>query len=326
VNPTDKFSTIYYEISGVCNAKCPYCLNGRHKTSTGSFVAPSQFDKTLDTICKKAILAEGGIIGLYNWGEPFLHPQLSELMHIVNSYQVPYGFSTNASRVPAIDRTFVENLRYVKFSMPGFSQKSYSRIHGFDFDVIVDNVRRIVRECREQGFRGNFSIGYHVYQFNLDEMRRADEFAAELDIVFDPYYAILNNWWQINALLDGSLDYNQLRRVSEDLFSSDIGERVAEAPAQYRCPQYDLLVINECSDVLLCCQVPPNKDFASGSLLTNGLSDILRRRGNNEICRACVGKGLAYYLNNSLNCPKFYSKPLLQKAWRRIRREIRRVI
>jgi MoaA/NifB/PqqE/SkfB family radical SAM enzyme len=319
-----QFSTLYYEISGLCNAKCPYCLSGSYKTSTGTFVAPDLFDKTLDVLCKNAIIANDGILGLYNWGEPFLHPHLGELMHIISAYHLRYGFSTNASKVPAIDKSFVENLRYIKFSMPGFSQRSYDRIHGFDFESIVDNIRTIVRQCRMQGFKGDFSVSYHVYQFNLDEMKRCDEFAAELDIVFEPYYAILNNWWQINALLDGSLQYDQLRKVSEDLFSFGISEKTADAPKPYLCPQYNFLVINELSNVLLCCQVPPSQDFACGNLLEEEFANILECRYNNEVCRKCIDKGLAYYLNNSLSYPRFYSKslPLLRRVWRKMRRDL----
>ena len=309
----DRFNTIYYEISGICNAKCPYCLSGRYKTAGGKFVTPDSFSSTIEIICKNNLLNTGGVIGLYNWGEPFLHPNLTEMLHIMNDYGLPYGFSTNASRVPVINDNFTRGLRYIIFSMPGFSQKSYNRIHGFSFETILSNIATVVQRCRQHGFTGHFSIAYHVYQFNLDEMFRCAEFAAEWAIDFSPTYAILNNWWHMNALLDNSLDYSLLRNVSEELFCFDIREKTSEAPKQYLCPQYNWLAIDEVSNLLICCQVPPGKDFSCGNLLTDDISSMLECRRNNSICKECISKGLAHYWNNSLNVPAFYLEATRQQ-------------
>ena len=300
------YNTIFYELSGLCNGKCPYCLSGKFRKIGGTFVSADLFDHTLGVIAKNGLLSPGGVIGLYNWGEPFLHPQLSELLHRINDYAFSYGFSTNVSKIPSIDKAFVKNLKYIRFSMSGFSQRSYDRIHGFRFDVILENIKSIIRDCRHHGFQGSFLISYHVYQFNLDEIFRCEDFAREWGVVFSPVYAILNNWWHINALLDGKLEYDLLRNISEDLFCFDLREKRATAPRQYACPQYDLLALDEASNLLLCCQVPPGKEFSCGNLLTDDLATMLHYRQNNSICEECIRKGLSYYFHNSLNVPGFY--------------------
>ena len=304
------YNTIFYELCGLCNGKCPYCLSGEFRKPGGTFVGTELFDRTLSVIAKNGLLAPGGVIGLYNWGEPFLHPQLSELLHRVNEYAFSYGFSTNASKLPSIDKAFVKGLKYIRFSMPGFSQRSYDRIHGFRFEVIMENIKSIVRNCRHNGFQGNFFISYHVYQFNLHEIFRCEEFAQKWNITFSPVYAILNNWWHINALIDNKLDYGLLRRTSEDLFCSEIREKTAMAPESYSCPQYNLLAIDEASNLLLCCQVPPGKEFSCGNILTDDLTAMLHYRQNNPTCKECIRKGLSYYFHNSLNVPEFYVEAL----------------
>lgn len=307
------FDRIYFEISGVCNGKCPYCLSGLHKREGGALIEPVQFEKALDIICKNHLLSKDGTIGLYNWGEPFLHPRLTELISMLNGRELSYGFSTNASRVPAIDRAFVRNLRFILFSMPGFSQRSYDRIHGFQFEQILQNIRSIVGRCRDQGFRGSFTISYHVYQFNLEEIFRCEEFAARWDIAFSPVYAILNNWWHINALVDNELNYDLLRQIAEDLFSFEFRKRISAAPKGYECPQYNLLAMDEACNLLLCCQVPPGEAFSCGNLLKDEIETMLHYRQDNSICEECIRKGLSYYFHNSLVMPGFYAEALRKR-------------
>ncbi|GBF34170.1 hypothetical protein DCCM_3282 [Desulfocucumis palustris] len=45
-------------------------------------------------------------------------------------------------------------MRFIIFSMPGFSQESYDKIHGFNFEKIKDNIIKMSRNFRENGFTG----------------------------------------------------------------------------------------------------------------------------------------------------------------------------
>ena len=302
------FDTIYYDIVGVCNAKCSYCHTGIFKTTTGSVVPAQRFRDTLDLIAKHGLLNPEGVIGLYNWGEPFLHPRLPELLDIVNGYGFRYGFSTNASKVPAINRDFVKGLKYLVYSMPGFSQSSYDKMHGFRFEEILTNIRTMTLRARDAGFRGKIAIYYHVYQFSAGEVFQCADFAAECGIEFVPMNAILNNWWQINDYVDNRLDPALLRKVGEELFMNDVRALLDKTPEDYSCPQYNWLAIDENSNLLLCCQVPTGATFSVGNLLTGDVAEMLAKRKSNDTCSQCVGKGLAHYLNNSLGHPEFYTE------------------
>jgi MoaA/NifB/PqqE/SkfB family radical SAM enzyme len=302
------FDTIYYDIVGVCNAKCSYCHTGVFKTTTGSIVSTERFRDTLDVIARHGLLNPDGVMGLYNWGEPFLHPRLADLLQVVNGYGFGYGFSTNASKVPAINRDFVRGLKYLVYSMPGFSQGSYDKMHGFRFEEILKNIRTMTTKARDAGFTGKIAIYYHVYQFSAGEIFQCADFANECGIQFVPMNAILNNWWQVNAFVDNRLEPELLRKVGEELFMNDVRPLLAKAPANYSCPQYNWLAIDENSNLLLCCQVPTGATFSVGNLLTDDVAQMLAKRRANDTCGECVGKGLAYYLNNSLGEPEFYTE------------------
>lgn len=298
------YSSIFLEISGVCNGKCPYCLNGRYKEKPGSFLSPILFEKILIQLKKNELFNEKTRFGLYNWGEPFLHPQLTEIIKIANKFGISYSFSTNASVVPPIDANFIKCLNSLIFSMPGFSQNSYDRIHGFDFEVIKNNIEIISQKTRKLGYKGSLLISYHVYQFNLDEIAACREFAQKNGIIIVPQYAILNHWDHLWSYLDDTLPYTQLKEISQDLFTYKMRDITEEKTENYRCPQNDILIIDEHANVLLCCQVPKKERYFAGNLITDDFASIKKRRESNEVCSRCIERGMARYINTSLSFPK----------------------
>ena len=292
--------TAYLDISGVCNAKCPYCLSGRYKMPGGKFIAVDVFEQVLKRLTELKIVDSKSVLGLYNWGEPFLHPRLSELVAITNRFEVPYAFSTNASVVPVIDRSFVHGLKMIIFSMSGFSQSSYDRIHGFNFQTICKNIEAIINSARAAGYRGVFRIHYHVYQFNMSEIARCEEFSRQLGIDLQLHYAILNHWDHLWAYVENKLPYPMLKEISQDLFCFRFRNLTPESMESYRCPQYELLAIDECANVLLCCQVPKGDKYIAGNILHDDIENILHKRAHNDTCKHCIETGMARYLNTAL--------------------------
>jgi len=310
----------------VCNASCPYCLSGRYRMAGGKFIAPDVFERILERLTKLQLMDNSSEVGLYNWGEPFLHPRLGELLEIANRFRISYTFSTNASKVPVIDGSFVKGLKMIIFSMPGFSQASYDRIHGFSFSKICTNIQTIVDQSRSAGYKGAFRVHYHVYQFNLSEIPRAEEFCRQLGIDLQLHYAILNHWDHLWAYVNNELSYSMLKEVSQDLFSFRLRDLVPDTTESYRCPQYDLLPIDEAGNVLLCCQVPPGRKYAAGNILQDDIEAILHFREHNNVCSKCVATGMARYLNSSLDFPVFWkpNESPLKEALRRVSRKLRR--
>ncbi len=297
---TKPFRTIYLEISGICNGKCPYCLSGRYKMPDGKFIAVDVFEQILKRLTELRIVGTNTILGLYNWGEPFLHPRLGELVAITNRFEIPYSFSTNAAIVPDIDRQFVKGLKMIIFSMPGFSQSSYDRIHGFDFQSICRNIQTIVDRARSAGYKGIFRIHYHVYQFNMNKISQAEIFSRRLGIAVQLHYAILNHWDNLWAYVDSTLPYSMLKEASQDLFLFRLRNLVPDSVKSYRCPQYNLLVIDENANVPLCCQVPKGDQYSAGNILDDDINGIFQRRERNDICSKCISTGMARYLNTAL--------------------------
>ena len=322
------FKTIYFDIVGACNARCPYCLTGIGETRKGGEISTERFAQTMRKLIREGAIGAETVVSLYNWGEPFLHKDLRGIIRVVNDLGVRYALSTNASRVPVIDRPFVRNLDHIIFSMCGFSQASYDRIQRTNFERARENITRIVRECRARGFRGDFRIFFHVYRFNEGEIGLCKRFANRHRILFYPHYAILNRWDDLKTLAEGGMPSETLSALSEDLHGLDeIPGILAKSPRDgYSCPQLGYLVLAENADVVACCQLPKDRpEFLCGNILRDGLADILKRRQEMPVCRDCVRTGLAPYINSSIKTPASYRKGY-QQSLIFIMRKLRRIL
>ena len=117
---------IHYEISGICNAKCIYCPTGTGATKgkPSRFLPPVEFSRGLDRLYELNFLNADNYLGLFNWGDPLLHPQFDEILTILNERGQPYALSTNGSFVPhRITSSLLDNLTNLRISLPGFSQQ-----------------------------------------------------------------------------------------------------------------------------------------------------------------------------------------------------------
>ena len=323
------YETIYFDISGTCNARCTYCNTGLYAESKGKFITLEDFKLTVNKLVDNQLLSvQDGCLSLYCWGEPFLHPQINQIIEYLNSRCIKYAFSTNASRVPLINKEFVSGLQNIVFSMPGFSQDSYDKIHGFNFPKIIQNILKIINDCRRSGYSGIFTISYHTYQFSAPEIFECEAFALQNKIEFKPVNAIQNNWNHIELNAAHKLPEHLSKPINKDLFYDYFEEVVAEAATsttseQFECPMINsMLVIDEQSNVLQCCQVPAGETHSPGNLLKDNWETIASKKTlDSSVCRKCIALGMAQYFQSAYKEPPFYlaakkARPLLSEYLR----------
>jgi len=304
------FSTIFFDIVGACNARCPYCNTGKYKKGSSGIIKPEDYAKAVSILCESGLIHKDlSLLSLYCWGEPFLHPNLDEIINITNAFELPYAFSTNASVIPHIDRSFVQGLKRITFSMSGFSQASYDRIHGFKFNDIVSNIESITQQCRNHGSKAEFVISYHTYQFNMGEIYDAEDFAKSIRIKLSPIAAIQNNWDHLVMHAQGELPLELKLNTYKDLLDDNFQEIITTAPRHgFSCSLLDMLVIDEKCNVLQCCQVPSGTQYSPGNLLTTPVAELLQRKNDSPTCTKCIDLGLAQYFERAYKVPDFYTK------------------
>jgi MoaA/NifB/PqqE/SkfB family radical SAM enzyme len=317
------FRSINFDIVGGCNAKCPFCVTAR--TSFGrriQSISVKDFSRTLDRLLELDLLApKKSVVMLYNWGEPMLHPKINDIVQELYDRRLSVGISTNASK----KTTFVGptgHFDHFTFSVPGWSQSSYDKIHDLKFGRVVANMEASVKNLRDNGYYGPIRLSFHVYRFNVDEeLPRAREWCLKHGVDLEAYAAYLNDYEPMIQFRRGALPPDKLAYASENLFLDHVDDMIKAQPKEWRCPQWSkILTLNHRSEVLLCCVVPEGHEaYAIGSIFDLTREQIVAGKTTNKECAVCMEAGAAYWAHN----PKRIE---LMKRPRSIRHRIGRLV
>jgi MoaA/NifB/PqqE/SkfB family radical SAM enzyme len=296
------FESVLFDIVHGCNAKCPLCVTAR--TTFGQkiqYISVDDFARAIDRLLELGLATPGfSTVGLFNWGEPILHPDLESIVAVLADKNLYAAISTNASRATNFS-TSTKHFRSFIFSLPGWSQDSQDKIHGLRHDRVVANMEATIENMRARGFAHRFTLAYHVYQFNcFDEFDTARRWCGDHDVDFEPYFAYINDYEPNKAFLKGTMDRVTLEDVSKRLFLHYYEDVVRSRPDGWRCPQWDrILTLNHKCEVVLCCVLPETHESCKlGSVFELSRQQILELKTTDKECDDCINCGVAYWAHN----------------------------
>jgi MoaA/NifB/PqqE/SkfB family radical SAM enzyme len=289
------YKQVTWDISGVCNAQCLYCPSGGrnvlgnlHKSQSG-FLSPKNFEDGLHFMIDKGIISPDETeIGLFNWGEPFLHPQFETMLRIVANMGFAFCLSSNGATYKMIPEDTLWRLKSLAFSTPGFSQSSYDRMHGFDVGVIRKNIEAIISPIRRLSPGTSIGIILLLYKWNLADVNTTLQFCFEngVNISF-----VCSHFTGITM---------PLRQYSEEDFLVDQWDTIKQhRPDNWDCPQYSGLVLDEFSNVLQCC-VTDRYSYGNiiGKLKEVDFGNLEELRRSASVCRECKKCKIDYLTHN----------------------------
>lgn len=289
------FDSIAVDIVGFCNAKCKYCPAGNDLTNNGKFISLELFEKIVQKLIEYKMYSQKTNFHIYCLGEPCLHPQINDILRTLKKYGIHTTISTNASFIPEFEADALESVDRFLISMPGFSQDSYDKIHGFKFEKIKENVIKLRNMVRSlSNGRISFDMSYHIYQFNEAEMVPAKRFCDEHEIRFAPNYAVMIDKDKCLNYVNGTMSYEELKDISKDIFLGVLDQQIKDAPMNYCDFQHSFLSVTADGDIRICSSFrrEVEQSILIGNIVNDDINEIIWRKYHHPRCTTCINAGL----------------------------------
>lgn len=200
------------EVVGTCNLRCPTCpnMNFRADEFIGETRPIGIMDKDLFVKVVDKIRAEVGDsptqLLFYNWGEPFLHPKLDELVKYAKQKDFYVMLSTNLNILTNIGKVIKQDPNFLRISISGSSQEAYGITHKKgNINLVKSNLYKLRYFMDKYKSKTDIQIYYHMYKSNLgQEFEEMIRLAQDLGFSLTLGIAVFQNIEKSIAYLKGT--------------------------------------------------------------------------------------------------------------------------
>lgn len=172
------FDCIQVELSSVCNAACPYCVQACYKDQwKGGLMDMHTFERL------KPSFSMANLVFLQGWGEPLLHPKFWQMVQMVKSSEVKVGFTTNGTRLDGenLSKLLDSGVDIMGVSLAAIAPDTHERFRkGCDLGHL-DAMLRKLKEMKQGHYdRGpSVHIAFMLLRSNWHELGQLPVLAAE---------------------------------------------------------------------------------------------------------------------------------------------------
>ena len=294
----DVFYTI--DIVGTCNlrcASCAYTIDGQ-KFSKG-LMSLDDFKLVVAKMKSEVDLVTH--VSLYNWGEPFLHPDLNKIIQHLHENGIAAAVSSNLSIVNGDQIRKVINAapEYLKVSLSGYYPDVYDVTHGGgDINLVKANLYRIRYFIDKFKVNTIVDVNYHLYTNNNGKnLKKMQELCDELDFSLSTVNSLVMPLERVIDYIEGK-DEAKTAELNKILpVTIEEGIEIASEHKLDSCPfMHNQVNINYDMSVPVCCTVFDQKDtIVQKNYLESSLSDISNGKDKVKMCTKCMDLSLPAY-------------------------------
>jgi MoaA/NifB/PqqE/SkfB family radical SAM enzyme len=249
-------------------------------------------------------------IALFNWTEPTLHPNLPELIRVVQDRGVSCYISSNLNTLRDVDGLMAANPYSFRISASGFTQDVYGYSHrGGDIERVKKHMVQLVEAKRRMKATTRIHVLYHRYKNNLADEVLMKEFAANLGIGFEPVWAFMMPLEKTLAYVNGNPSEGGITGKDLELIDK-LALPLNEAFAATKRLRYkpcslleNQIALDFRGDVQLCCAVFDPSRFTVANFLKTSLDRIQEAKKGHDMCRGCASVGGHIYVTGG--APEF---------------------
>lgn len=310
--PTPPFNTLSIEISGLCNAKCKWCCSatGNHPTKT-KFMTAEKFEKILKHLIKNNALNTNAV-ELYRWSEPFLNPELNEILEIIGKYNMVAVISSNFIKFP--EQIKPENYKYIQqvgFSICSLDKEKYKYMYGHDLDKVLNNYDRFIEMRNKYNPEMNLVINFIQYKFSYSERQQIhDYFKSRDENIYIPTMIahISDSYEMMKFFSEDKVDSYDREQLEKDI-DLKRWRKLYEKGEITPCPFIDKLNINESGELSLCCVITARSEgYNLGDILSMKTRQMYDIPTKQPYCNYCIQKKGTWFIQNVIDT---FPKPLL---------------
>ncbi|MDR3310942.1 MAG: radical SAM protein [Oscillospiraceae bacterium] len=306
-------SSAYIEITGSCNAKCPYCYNEKLVNGGGEL--------SLDTLISLfSQLKSSGINKLsVSGGEPFLHTDIRGVFREASRLGVELSVISNGKCFePPNMPLILEFQPDLQITFDGFDAESHDATRGTgNFDLITSGIK----SAKQLGYNGNITARVNLHRGNIS---RVDDFLSTFEREFPDNelaaisVALLRKTESGGGSFDAYLETGEYLNYPDVIGAFDTWNETHSAQILYDFNNADVgCAYNAENGDVRCglrialdgnvfpCQMFTDDRFAIGNILGESIAGILSgnklekfveavhiRRGKIEKCGVCAFKTL----------------------------------
>jgi MoaA/NifB/PqqE/SkfB family radical SAM enzyme len=171
-NASGLYSDVFMvEPTTQCNLKCPLCPVPTHMHRPGIHMQSHTYRDVVDDIAGHAKLLE-----LWNFGEPFLNPEIFEMIRYAEDRNVRVRVSTNSTFLSdkEVDAIFESGLSFIIVCLDGASAATHERYRiGSSFEAVKEGITRLGHRRHALGRAKPFiRLQCLVFSYNEHEIDR----------------------------------------------------------------------------------------------------------------------------------------------------------
>lgn len=279
------------EIVGSCNLKCISCEMGLKTAQQKGFMSVDNYRKVIDKMIREIPFMNS--VCLYLWGEPFLHPQLPEIISITSEFGIATDISSNLNYNKHLEAIVKAGPDMLTVACSGVGD-NYEMTHtGGNWINFEKNLYKLRDYLEKYNSDTAVRLVYHMYKHNLEEEYDfIEKLAEKLGFYFFPVLANIFPGKVYEYAIEGKDLPEEMYRANEMLIIP-IEEQleVAYKNRHLSCPVYKAFpTVRSDNSVLHCC----NMTYTVGddNFLTTTLEDLNKHREESDLCVKCVSKGV----------------------------------
>lgn len=169
------------ELTNYCNLRCPVCPTGAGKVNRPyANMDINLFERLMNEVGPYLLTAS-----LWAWGEPLLHPQLSDVLRIIEKHAVVPLISTNGQNLSdeaVIDALVRHPPGYLIVAIDGLTDETNSKYRvGAKLESTLAGMSRLSEIKRDRGLEAPIlHMRYLAMKHNEHEIEHVREFATRV--------------------------------------------------------------------------------------------------------------------------------------------------